>query len=534
MNDSYDVVVVGGGAAGLSGAVALARSRRSVLVVDGGEPRNGPADHVHNFLTRDGASPAQLYALGRAEVARYGGHVEAARVTSLGRDGELFRVEVGGHAVNARRLLVATGLHDELPDVPGLAELWGADVLHCPYCHGWEVRDKRVGILATGPGAVHQALLFRQLTPHVTVFRHTAAPFAAHQAGQLGALGIPVIDGVVAQVEAADRRLTGVRLDGGPRVALDALIVAPKFVANADLLAPFGLTPDEVSVDGQVIATQIAADPAGATSVPGIYVAGNVASPQAQVMTSAAAGLMAGAAINMDLIAEDASHAVSRTTHHHAAHDHADHAGHDQADRAAPHGEQAWDERYRSQPEIWSGNPNAALVAEVSGLTPGTALDAGAGEGGDAFWLADRGWQVTAADISSVAIERAAKRASERGLAITWLHANLAKVPAPGTYDLVTTHYLHVPKSEQQSLFRHLAAAVAPGGTLLVVGHDLSDMARMPRPDLVEFGWMAQEVAAALGEGWTIEAVGSRPRQAASPEGGDITINDAILRARRD
>ncbi|HTZ23573.1 MAG TPA: NAD(P)/FAD-dependent oxidoreductase [Streptosporangiaceae bacterium] len=311
MNESYDVVVIGGGAAGLSGAVALARSRRSVLVADAGEPRNSPAGHVHNFLTRDGTPPAELYAAGRAEVAGYGGHVEAGQVTSLSRDGELFLAEVNGRTVTARRLLVATGLHDELPDVPGLAERWGIDVLHCPYCHGWEVRDKRVGILATGPGAVHQALLFRQLTCDVTVLRHTAAPFDAEQAEQLSALGIPVIDSLVTRVEASASRLTGVRLAGGPRVALDALIVAPKFVANADLLAPFGLAPVEVVFGGQVIATRIVADPNGATSVPGIYVAGNVADPQAQVIVSAAAGLMAGAAINADLIAVDARRAVT-------------------------------------------------------------------------------------------------------------------------------------------------------------------------------------------------------------------------------
>jgi SAM-dependent methyltransferase len=214
--------------------------------------------------------------------------------------------------------------------------------------------------------------------------------------------------------------------------------------------------------------------------------------------------------------------------HDHAARGHAAH------DRQAPHGEQAWDERYRAEPEIWSGNPNAVLVAETAALRPGTALDAGAGEGGDAFWLAARGWKVTAADISSVAIERAAKRASERGLAITWLHADLAKAPAPETYDLVTAHFLHVPKSEQQLLFRHLAAAVAPGGTLLVVGHDLSDMAKMPRPDLVEYGWTAKEVAVTLDEGWTIEAAEARTRQVAGPEGDEVTIHDAVLRARRD
>ena len=311
MSESYDVVVIGGGAAGLSGAVALARSRRSVLVIDAGEPRNSQAGQVHNFLTRDGTPPAELYAAGGAEVARYGAHVEVGKVTSLSRDGELFRAEVNGRAVTARRLLVATGLHDELPDIPGLPDRWGIDVLHCPYCHGWEVRDKRVGILATGPGAVHQALLFRQLTSHVTVLRHTAAAFAAEQAEQLSALGIPVIDGLVVQVEASASRLTAARLADGTRVALDVLIVAPRFVANADLLAPFGLATVEVSFGGQVFATRIAADPSGATSVPGIYVAGNVADPQAQVITSAAAGLTVGAAINMDLVAEDARHAVT-------------------------------------------------------------------------------------------------------------------------------------------------------------------------------------------------------------------------------
>jgi hypothetical protein len=218
--------------------------------------------------------------------------------------------------------------------------------------------------------------------------------------------------------------------------------------------------------------------------------------------------------------------------HDHGSHDHGshDHGSHDQA---APHGQQAWDERYRAKPEIWSGNPNPVLVTEAAGLGPGTALDAGAGEGGDAFWLAGRGWTVTAADISGVAIERAAKRASERGLAITWLRADLSKNPVPGKYDLVTTHYLHVPKSEQPPLFRHLAAAVAPGGTLLVVGHDLTDMATMPRPDLAEYGWTAGEVAAALGPGWTIETSEARPREAAGPDGGKITVNDAVLRARR-
>jgi thioredoxin reductase len=311
MNESYDVVVVGGGAAGLAGAVALARSRRSVLVVDAGNPRNAPASHVHNFLTRDGMPPAHIYVAGREEVAKYGGSVETGRVTALSRDGERFAVRIGDRAVAARRLLMATGLRDQLPEVPGLAERWGIDVLHCPYCHGWEVRDQQIGVLATGPGAEHQALLFRQLSEHVTVLAHTAPELTHEQREQFAALGIAVIEGTVVQVEAGDNGLTGVKLADGTRIPLDALIVAPQVSANAELLAPLGLTPVEVTLGGQVIGTQIQADPSGATSVPGVWVAGNIANIQAQVITSAAAGLTAGAAINADLVAEDVRRAVS-------------------------------------------------------------------------------------------------------------------------------------------------------------------------------------------------------------------------------
>jgi SAM-dependent methyltransferase len=226
-----------------------------------------------------------------------------------------------------------------------------------------------------------------------------------------------------------------------------------------------------------------------------------------------AAGLTAGAAINADPVMEDARRAAEARRHQ------------------PPHGEQAWDERYRSQPEIWSGDPNAALAAEVADLPPGTALDAGAGEGGDACWLAAHGWTVTAADISSVALERVAARASQLGLDVTVLHADLARVPAPGTYDLVTSHFLHLPVADRKTVFRHLADAVAPGGTLLVVGHDPNDM---PRPELAEMGWTAVELAAELGDGWTVQVAEARKRQATGPAGHEITIHDAVLRARRD
>jgi SAM-dependent methyltransferase len=197
-------------------------------------------------------------------------------------------------------------------------------------------------------------------------------------------------------------------------------------------------------------------------------------------------------------------------------------------------GEQAWDERYRAKTQTWSGNPNPVLVTEVADMPPGTALDAGAGEGADAFWLATRGWRVTGADISTVALKRAADEAGRLGLDIEWLHIDLTRQPAPGAYDLVSAQFLHLPAVARQVLFGHLADAVLPGGTLLVVGHDPSDMnTTVPRPNLAEMGWTADEAAGSLGDGWIIEVAEARPRLATDPDGKQVTIHDAVLRARR-
>jgi thioredoxin reductase len=165
-----DVAIVGGAAAGLSAALVLARARRRVVVLDAGSPRNAPAAHMHNFLSRDGMPPAELLAAGRAEVLGYGAEIVSATAvgvenTSTGFDVALDR----GNSVVARRLLIATGLTDQLPEVPGLRERWGRDVLHCPYCHGYEVGDQPVGVLGSGPRSVHQALLVRQLSPDVVL-----------------------------------------------------------------------------------------------------------------------------------------------------------------------------------------------------------------------------------------------------------------------------------------------------------------------------------------------------------------------------
>src|SRR3979411_1419295 len=232
--DTYDVVVLGGGAAGLSGALLLARSPRSVLVIDGGEPRNAPAAAAHGFLSRDGISPLELLELGRAEVRGYGGQLMEGRVSSVARDDVGFTVTLDDDRVlSARRLLVTTGLVDELPDVPGVRERWGGGGLACPYCHGWEVRDQAVGILASGSKAVHMALLFRQLTSDVALFTHTQPRLTDEQTEQLAARRIRVVTGFVDSLEVVDDHLTGVRLRDGTVVPRQALVVTPRFVTQA-------------------------------------------------------------------------------------------------------------------------------------------------------------------------------------------------------------------------------------------------------------------------------------------------------------
>jgi SAM-dependent methyltransferase len=198
-----------------------------------------------------------------------------------------------------------------------------------------------------------------------------------------------------------------------------------------------------------------------------------------------------------------------------------------------------WDERYGSTTALWSGNPNTQLVAQVGGLAPGTALEVGSGEGADAIWLAARGWQVTGLDISQVALDRAAGHAEQAGAEIaariTWQQADLLTWSPSGQFDLVTAQFIHLPGPARRSLHRSLAAAVRSGGTLLIVGHHPSDVSAMVgRPDLPDFLYTAEDVAAELApQQWQVVVAAATERQATDPEGRPVTINDAILRAVR-
>lgn len=508
-----DVAVVGGSAAGLAAALQLGRQRRSVLVVDSGEPRNAVAAEMHSFLGRDGTPPAELLAAGRDEVRGYGGEILSGRVVRVGRDGERFAVELAeGHTVLARRVVVATGLVDELPAVEGLAEHWGGAVIHCPFCHGYEVRDQRVVQLVTHPAGLHAAPLFRQLTERLTVLLRDGVEVDADRVGALRAAGVDVRTGSARRVVTDGNRLAGLELADGSRIDADAVAIGPRFQPR---LEPFaGLEPrlePHVSGLGEVLAV----DATGATSVAGLYAAGNVTDPGQQVLIAAANGSWVGGMVAFSLAEEDL--------------------------RAAgrPSGQAAdWDHRYSGSP-LWSGNPNGSLVAEVAGLTPGRALDVGAGEGGDAIWLAEQGWRVTASDISARALDRIGAEAGRRGLPVSCLQAdaNGFQPFEEGGFDLVTASYASIPRTPDHRGIGNLLGAVAPGGTLIVLSHDLEPM-HARRHQGIPFDPDAylpvSDIAATVRAtpGWTVEIEEKRPRPAGSATAGHH-VDDLVLRARR-
>ncbi len=509
-----DVCVVGGSAAGLAAALQLGRQRRSVIVVDAGEPRNRPAAHTHGFLSRDGVSPAELLAAGREEVRGYGGEILSGRVTDVSRAGDGgFRVRLAsGHAVVARRVLAATGLVDELPDIDGLAAHWGRDVIHCPFCHGYEVRDQRVVAIVTSAAGLHAAGLFRQLTDRLTVVLHDLGEAEGAEAGALRASGVTVVRDTVSRVVSGPGgRVAAVELAGHGTVEADAVAVGPRFRARAEPFAALGLRP---AAHPSGLGDFLETDATGQTAVPGLYAAGNVTDPGQQVLQAAADGSRVGAMISFSLAADDIAAAARLSGN--------------QAD---------WDHRY-SGDQMWSGNPNGTLVNEVSGLAPGRVLDVGAGEGGDALWLAASGWTVTASDISRRALDRIGAEAGRRGLRVECRHAdaNAADAFATGAFDLVSAQYASIPRTPDDRAVGNILNAVAPGGTLLVVGHDLEPMRaaggdRAFDPDAYV---RVDDFAAALdgSPAWDVELHEKRDRPAGAASGAHH-VHDVVLRARR-
>lgn len=301
MVEEFDVAIVGGGAAGLSAAVALGRSLRRVVVIDAGEPRNAASPSAHNVLGREGLAPRELLARGREEALGYGVEFHIDRVEAAARSGGGFQLRTAnGLTLNSRRLLLATGSRDELPDIPGLARYWGTAVLHCPYCHGWEVRGKRLGVIATGPNAVHQAQLFRQLSDDVTVVMHRGGRLSEDDRRGLVARGIRIVDTPVARVAEDESGLAGLVLTDGVELPFEALVVASRVEVAGALYEQLG-----GNLSDNPMGRHIQTDATGQTELAGVWVAGNAGESSAMIAVATASGLTAGARLNADLVQED-------------------------------------------------------------------------------------------------------------------------------------------------------------------------------------------------------------------------------------
>jgi thioredoxin reductase/SAM-dependent methyltransferase len=513
-----DVAVIGGSAAGLAAGLQLGRQRRSVIVIDAGEPRNACAARMHGYLGREGVPPSELTGIGREEVRSYGGEVLSGRVSQVTRtDDGHFTIElVGGHSIVARRVLAATGLVDVLPDIEGLADHWGGDVIHCPFCHGFEVRDRQIVQIVTHPTGLHTAGLFRQLSSQLTMVLHGPVDVESSELNDLRGAGVEAIHGLArCIVTGDDGHIVGVELADGRCIPADAVVVGPRFNVRAEPFLSLGLQPTEhPSGLGDFVETGAT----GETVVSGLYAAGNLTDPSQQVLSAAADGSRVGAMISFSLAHDDIRAAARPSAN-----------------------EADWDHRYGGD-LVWSGNPNGTLVNEISTLTPGRALDVGAGEGGDALWLTEQGWNVTASDISQRALERIGAEAERRKLNVACLRAdaNAPNAFESAAFDLVSANYASIPRTPDSRGLHNLLNAVAPGGTLLVVGHDLELMhalidtqshSQLFDPDAYV---RVDDVAVALADSpeWEIEVHGRRPRPPGAASASHH-VDDVVLRARR-
>lgn len=294
-----DVTIIGAGAAGLSAGLVLARAQLSVTLIDSGHPRNAPATEMHGFISRDGMPPLEFLAAGRAEVAAYGAHFVSGRATGIERNGDGFAVNVDGARIESRAILVATGLRDELPDLPGVRERWGKSLQHCPYCHGFEVLGTKV-VIAAGPiaaGTIHRAGLLRRYSSDLTVITN-GIEHSPDDLRVLDRLGARIVEGDIAGFEGPGTELEQVRLVDGSAVDAETAFIAAPQVPIDGLLRELGC--DIHPATGFVSVNEF-----GQTSVDGVWAAGNVVTPNALVITAAGAGSIAATTISGWLLAKD-------------------------------------------------------------------------------------------------------------------------------------------------------------------------------------------------------------------------------------
>lgn len=299
-----DCVIVGGGAAGLSAALVLGRARRTTLVVDAGQQSNKAAHGIGGLLGSDGRAPAQLYETGRNELAAYPSvQVRDGMVVDIERTDHLFSVELSdGERVRSRRIVLATGMEYRPIELPGLEPLWGGSVFHCPFCHGWEVRDKPLAVCADGDRGVHMALLLRGWSDDVVLLTNGPTELTGEQRELLSAAGVPVDQRTVASLNAEDGQLSAVVFADGQRLSRGGLLVSTTLHQRSPLAQRLGV---EFTPPSPVAAEAIKVDMLARTSVAGVFAAGDVSAQMPQVAAAVAGGALAGGAVMQSLMAED-------------------------------------------------------------------------------------------------------------------------------------------------------------------------------------------------------------------------------------
>lgn len=495
----YDVIIAGGGPAGLSAALMLTRARRKVLIIDAGKPRNRFATHMHGVLGHEGLPPQDLLTKGREEVSSFGGEFLDATITDITTNHKGLNITTDDGADHfASAFILATGVTDEITDIPGLAERWGSTVLHCPYCHGHEVAGKRIGFLASSPMSLHMAELLRQWSPDLTIFTD-GLELSEETEHRLRSRGLKLEPRAV-------KEITGVSdavLIDDHLVPLDAIFTVSQPRPNDQLLIHLDLEREE-----SPFGSFLKVDGMNKTSHDRIWAVGNVVSSHANVPQSMGAGSFTGAAVNATLVSLE-------------------------FDDAARTPVQFWEDHYAAAPQVWSGKVNKVLAEVASTLTPGKALDLGCGEGADVNWLAQQGWQAVGIDISPTAIERAKEHAVPGA---EFLTADLTDLPE-GEFDLVSASFFHSPvELARTGILKGVMERITPGGHLLITSHVAPPA--WVKDKHAHHGKMFSpaeelEFLELTDDEWEVILSETRSRQITAPDGSPSSIDDGVVLVRR-
>ncbi len=302
---SFDVIVVGGSYAGLSASLALGRSRRNVLIIDSGNPCNAQTPHSHNFLTQDGKTPLQIARLGKEQVLMYPTvSYDQDLVVSVHKEFDQFHVHTeSGKSFSSRKLLLATGIKDAMPDLEGFKACWGISVLHCPYCHGYEVRDTTIGVLSSGNEAIEWIKVLQNWSKDLILFTDGGPAFSNEQTEFLSKLSISIVKSPLKSLIHEGGYLNGVELMDGTFISLKAIFARVPFTHVTDIANQLGCA----FADNNLIKV----DELGKTNVEGVYAAGDNSQLYRSVSLAVSSGTKSGVGINKELIEADINKLIS-------------------------------------------------------------------------------------------------------------------------------------------------------------------------------------------------------------------------------